>query len=159
LLREPLGLDVEAYGAWVGASVHDVGQVVATSSTAGSEALATGIVVKLTRVLLLAPRVALLAVALSRREQGGVRAVRLPLFIVLFVGAVGLASLDVLGESAIVRIDDTRTVLLGMALFAIGTRVHLRQLARIGARPLALGLASWALIAAIAFAGVTIAWS
>jgi uncharacterized integral membrane protein (TIGR00698 family) len=157
-LREPLGLDAEAYGAWVGASVHDVGQVVATSSTAGGEALATRVVVKLTRVLLLAPLVALLAVALSRRERGGVRAARVPAFIALFVVAVGLASLDVLGASAIVRIDDTRTVLLGMALFAIGTRVHLRQLALIGPRPLALGLASWALIAAIAFAGVTIAW-
>ena len=50
------------------------------------------------------------------------------------------------------RIDDVRTVLLGMALFALGTRVHIPRLVRIGVRPLVLGLGSWALIAAVAYA-------
>ena len=68
-LRGPLGLDSEAYGAWVGASVHDVAQVVATSSTAGSVALSTAIVVKLTRVMLLAPIVALIAVRHARTAR------------------------------------------------------------------------------------------
>ena len=31
-LRVPLGLDPVAFGSWVGASVHDVGQTVATAS-------------------------------------------------------------------------------------------------------------------------------
>ena len=62
-LQGPLGLDDEQFGAWVGASVHDVAQVVATSSTAGGVALATAIVVKLTRVMLLAPLVAGIAAA------------------------------------------------------------------------------------------------
>jgi len=57
------------------------------------------------------------------------------------------------------RIDDVRTILLGMALFVLGTRVEIRRLLRIGARPLALGLTSWALIAAVAYAGVRIAWT
>ena len=56
------------------------------------------------------------------------------------------------------RIDDARTVLLGLALFAIGTRVRFDRLVSIGVRPLALGLASWVLIAAVAFAGVRVAW-
>ncbi|TPX03278.1 putative sulfate exporter family transporter, partial [Schumannella luteola] len=47
------------FGAWVGASVHDVGQVVATAQTAGAVALAAAVVVKLTRVLMLAPMVAI----------------------------------------------------------------------------------------------------
>ena len=73
-LRGPLGLDDEQFGAWVGASVHDVAQVVATSSTAGSIALATAIVVKLTRVMLLAPLIAGIAIgtaaARGRRPTG-----------------------------------------------------------------------------------------
>ena len=66
-LQGVLRLDDEQFGAWVGASVHDVAQVVATSSTAGSVALATAIVVKLTRVMLLAPLIA--GIALRHRSQ------------------------------------------------------------------------------------------
>jgi len=158
-LREPLGLSREAYGAWVGAGVHDVAQVVATSSTAGSVALSTAVVVKLTRVMLLAPLIAVLAVQRSR-SAGSVRR-RVPLlpgFVVLFVAAIGLASIVDISTRATHRIDDVRTVLLGMALFALGTRVRIARLIGIGARPLVLGLSSWALIAAVAYAGVRIAW-
>ncbi len=157
LLREPLGLDAEAYGAWVGASVHDVGQVVATSSTAGAVSLATAIVVKLTRVLLLAPLVAGLALVRGRsmRMRGGAV---VPPFLLLFIGAIAIASLGVLGEDAIDTIDAARTALFCAALFAIGTRVRLTRLVQLGGRPLALGLGSWVLIAVIAYAGVRIAW-
>ena len=36
LLMHPLQLSPEVFGAWTGASVHDVGQVVATAQTAGT---------------------------------------------------------------------------------------------------------------------------
>lgn len=159
-LRDPLGLSREAYGAWVGAGVHDVAQVVATSSTAGGLALSTAVVVKLTRVMLLAPLIGVLAFQRSRsRDTLTRRTPLIPGFVALFVAAIGLASVDVISKATTHRIDDLRTVLLGMALFALGTRVRLARLVRIGARPLVLGLSSWALIAAIAYAGVRIAWT
>ena len=158
-LRGPLGLSREAYGAWVGAGVHDVAQVVATSSTAGGVALATAVVVKLTRVMLLAPLVAGLALQRSRSGRTVRRTPLVPGFVLLFVAAIGLASTDVVSKQMTHRIDDVRTVLLGMALFALGARVQIPRLLRIGVRPLALGLASWALIAAVAYAGVRIAWA
>jgi uncharacterized integral membrane protein (TIGR00698 family) len=160
-LRGPLGLDDPQFGAWVGASVHDVAQVVATSSTAGSVALATAVVVKLTRVMLLAPLVAIIAVR-HRRPQGSTGGKRPPLvppFIVAFVGMVVIASLGIIPDSTIHRIDDLRTVLLGLALFALGTRVDVGRLRKIGPRPLVLGLASWLLIAVVAFVGVQLAWA
>ena len=158
-LRDPLGLSREAYGAWVGAGVHDVAQVVATSSTAGGLALSTAVVVKLTRVMLLAPLIGVLAVQRSRSRDTLRRTPLIPGFVVLFVAAIGLASVDVFSKATTHRIDNVRTVLLGMALFALGTRVRVARLVRIGARPLVLGLTSWALIAAIAYAGVRIAWT
>lgn len=157
-LRGPLGLSPEQYGAWVGASVHDVGQVVATSATGGSVALATAAVVKLTRVMLLAPLVALLALGTGGDSRGRARLHAVPAFVLLFVGAIGVASLGILPDGALPWIDHLRTMLLAAALFAIGTRVDVRRLARLGARPLALGLGSWALIAVIAYAGVLVAW-
>ncbi len=159
-LRGPLGLDDEQFGAWVGASVHDVAQVVATSSTAGSVALATAIVVKLTRVMLLAPLIA--GIALRHRQTratGGPRPPLVPPFILAFIGMVVVASIGVIPDRAVARIDDLRTVLLGMALFALGTRVNVGRLRQIGARPLALGLASWLLIAVVAYAGVRLVWA
>ncbi len=158
-LQSALGLDDEQFGAWVGASVHDVAQVVATSSTAGSVALATAIVVKLTRVMLLAPLIA--GIAVSHRRGGvddGPRPPIVPPFIVAFVGMVVIASVGVVPDRLLVRIDDLRTILLGMALFALGSRVDVGRMCRIGARPLVLGLGSWLLIAVVAYAGVRLAW-
>ncbi|WP_221476376.1 YeiH family protein [Streptomyces zagrosensis] len=67
LLQHPLGLSDAEFGRWAGASVHDVGQVVATAQTAGSGALSDAVLVKLMRVAMLAPLVA--AVALSVRAR------------------------------------------------------------------------------------------
>ncbi len=62
-----LGLSDQANGIWVGASVHDVAQVVATGAAGGSSVLAVAVVVKLSRVVLLAPIVA--GVNLNRRRR------------------------------------------------------------------------------------------
>lgn len=66
LLQQPLGLDELEFGRWVGASVHDVGQVVATAQTGGAGALREAVLVKLMRVVLLAPLVAGVAVMVRR---------------------------------------------------------------------------------------------
>ncbi|TFD53478.1 putative sulfate exporter family transporter, partial [Cryobacterium frigoriphilum] len=66
VLWHPLGLSSLQFGHWVGASVHDVGQVVATAQIAGPAALAVAVVVKLTRVLMLAPIVTVAAVIARR---------------------------------------------------------------------------------------------
>jgi uncharacterized membrane protein YadS len=89
---------------------------------------------------------------------GGSRLRAVPGFVVLFVVAIGIASLDVIPGGGMTWIDRARTLLLAAALFAIGTRVDVRRLARLGARPLALGLGSWALIAGVAYLGVLVAW-
>ncbi|GAB3138243.1 YeiH family protein [Marisediminicola antarctica] len=75
-LQAPLGLSNADFGHWVGASVHDVGQVVATAQTAGSAALAIAVVVKLTRVLMLAPMVTVASVAVRRREAASAASAR-----------------------------------------------------------------------------------
>jgi uncharacterized integral membrane protein (TIGR00698 family) len=149
-----LGLDAEQFGMWTGASVHDVGQVVATAQVAGASALAIAVVVKLTRVALLAPMVAITGVVL-RRE--GKHPAIVPLFLVGFLAAVVARSFLPLPEPFLDAAENVQFVLLGMALFGLGAAIRIGALVRTGARPLAVAGLSWAAIAAMALAAVLIA--
>jgi len=156
MLRVPLGLDVTAFGSWVGASVHDVGQTVATASRVPG-ALTAAVVVKLTRVVLLAPLVAGVAVATRRRGRSaatGRRPALVPLFVVGFLAAIAVASSGAPSAALLSVGHRVQEVLLTAALVGLGTGISLTALRRTGGRALALGLLSWLLVAAVAYAGV-----
>ncbi|RZU65962.1 putative integral membrane protein (TIGR00698 family) [Microterricola gilva] len=169
LLWHPLGLSNEQFGQWVGASVHDVGQVVATAQIAGPAALAVAIVVKLTRVLMLAPVVAV-AAGVERRRHGAAvelatrtgaaapdaaaRPPIVPLFVAGFLAAVLVRTLFPVPESVLEVADWLQTALLAMALFGLGSAVRLGELVRTGWRALLVGLLSWTLIASLAYGAV-----
>ncbi|WP_411719877.1 YeiH family protein [Mycetocola sp.] len=158
VLWHPLGLSDLEFGHWVGAGVHDVGQVVATAQLAGGGALAVALVVKLTRVLLLAPIVAVAGVVERRRDvpDGAVRPPIVPLFVAGFVGAMLVRTVIPLPEPVLTAADGIQTVLLAMALFALGAAVNLRRLGSTGWRSLVVGLLAWLLIAGLAFAAVSL---
>lgn len=166
LLTHPLQLSPEVFGAWTGASVHDVGQVVATAQTAGTSALAIAVVVKLTRVILLAPMVA--AAGLQQRFTAR-RASRrtpdetaggfvssdsafpplIPLFVLGFLAMVVLRSTGWLSPGWLDAGNALQELLLGMALFGLGSAVRIRTLLHTGSRALLAALASWFLIAVL----------
>ena len=154
-----LGLSASQYGAWVGASVHDVGQVVAAASSKGEVALKLATLVKLTRVAMLAPLLA--GVALHARRRQGEAALAgakgpplLPLFIVLFLAASAITSTGVLSTHVLADVKNAETILLGMGLVGLGSNVNLRKLRAVGGRPLGLALGSWALVAIVSLAAV-----
>ncbi len=154
-----LKLDDDAFGSWVGASVHDVAQTVAASSAVSNEARSAAVIVKLTRVVLLAPLVA--GVSVWRRHQGSTfasdrRPPILPLFVVGFLAAIALRSTGWLSAPTIKTLKSVEQVLLAMALVGLGTGVQWSKLRRVGGRPLVLALASWVFIAALSLAGVVI---
>lgn len=142
-LQAPLGLSDRDFGIWAGASVQEVGQVVAAASPAGAAALAVAVVVKLTRVLLLAPVVA--AVSAGRRLRadapspvGGVRRPPLvPLFVIGFVACAVLRTLGLVPEVMLGPIAQIQIGALGAALFGMGASVRLGSLVR-GSGPLML---------------------
>ncbi len=156
MLREPLGLDVEAFGVWSGASVHEVAQVVATASVAGSGALAVATVVKLTRVILLAPLIAGYGLVQRRCLPAGERPPLVPLFVIGFLLMVGVRSTGLLPEVVVHGASILTTVLLAGALFGLGTSVHLRGLLRTGGRALALGAGSTLIAAAVSLLAITL---
>jgi len=169
-LASLLRLDNRQFGHWVGASVHDVGQVVATAQTAGAVALAVAVVVKLTRVLMLAPIVAIASIQTRRRDSvadasldassgassaaSSKRPPIVPLFILGFIAAVLVRSLIPLPDALLASADVVQSALLATALFGIGASLRLEQLARSGLRALAAGLVSWIAILGLSLAVV-----
>jgi len=146
-------------GQWAGLAVHDVGQVVATAGTLGAGALAVAVVVKLTRVILLAPMVALAALGARRSarragERGGALPPVVPLFIVGFVALVIVRTLVPLPGWLLDGADIVQSALLAAALAAIGAALRLERLVRSGARSLAAGALSWLVILGLGLAAV-----
>jgi uncharacterized integral membrane protein (TIGR00698 family) len=155
ILATPLGLTDEGFGAWVGASVHDVAQVVATASGAGASIVAIAVVVKLTRVVLLAPLVA--GVNLHRRREAhddGGRPPLMPLFVALFLVAVALRSTEWLPAEMISTGRELEGWTLTAALVGLGAGVRIDRLRRLGPRPLVLGAAAWLVVAGVSYLGV-----
>lgn len=156
LLSGPLGLTDEGFGAWAGASVHDVAQVVATASTAGAPVVAIAIVVKLTRVVLLAPIVA--GVNIHRRDErasvDGKRPPIMPAFVVLFLGAVALRTTGWLSDDLISLAKETEGWMLTAALVGLGAGVRVDRLRQLGPQPLVLGAIAWVMVAAVSYVGV-----
>jgi uncharacterized integral membrane protein (TIGR00698 family) len=147
-----LSLSAEQFGWWTGAAVHDVAQVVATSSSNGDLALEVAVVVKLARVVLLAP----LVLAISLCQRGSVnseitkRPPIVPVFVILFVAAVVLRSANLLPSTLIDVINSLRSWLFTMAMFAVGSSVRLKSMFAMGGRPLVLGAVAWIGLASFA---------
>ena len=163
MLQHALHLGNEAYGAWAGASVHEVAQVVAAASPAGQEALSTAVVVKLARVIMLAPLVALVAYMARKRSKadqsaaGGKKMPLVPLFVLGFLAMVVVRTTGVLPQGLLDVVKILTTAMLAAALFGLGTGVKVRVLLATGPRALVLGAISTVLIAAVAYAGVWLA--
>lgn len=153
LAASMLGLSPPVAGAWVGLSVHDVGQAVATAELLGAEALEVAVVVKLGRVLLLAPVIVVLALLVRRDAAGsqriGPRPKVVPLFVVGFLMAILLRSLDVLPEAVVTAAGTGERICFALALFAMGADVQLSRLRGLGLRPIVLGGSAWIGLAAI----------
>ncbi len=149
------GLDLvtKQFGTFAGAAVHDVGQVTATASAYDESSLAPATLVKLTRVILLAPMVA--GVGVHRRrtssvEPGAKRPPIVPLFVLGFLAAICLRATGWLSSDALSAAKEVEQALLTAGMFGLGAGVEFARLRRLGGRPLVLGVASWVLVAAAA---------
>jgi uncharacterized integral membrane protein (TIGR00698 family) len=151
-----LGLSAYDQGRWIGASVHDVGQVVATATVVGPAALLPAVAVKLIRVAMLAPVTTVIGLwaRRSRHTTAAHRPPVLPVFLLGFLAMVAIRSTGVLPRAVLDGAGTVKDVLFAAALFGLGSCVRLGPLLRTGRRALLLGLVSWTLIAGVSYAGV-----
>lgn len=163
-----LGLSTEQTALWAGASVHEVGQVVAIGGLLGGGALGLAVSMKLARVLLLAPVAAILGArsrALSPEtglETGqdhgasGKRPPIVPLFLVGFILAAVLRSILPVPHEALALASLLQEFLLATAMFALGAGVHLRTLLSGSGKLLTLAAGSTALVAVLGLGGALV---
>jgi uncharacterized integral membrane protein (TIGR00698 family) len=153
LFPAALHLDPHAFGLWAGASIHEIAQVVAAAFQDGKAAGDLATVTKLARVMLLAPVVILLGLASTRARRStgvaptGRTAPPIPWFALGFVAVIGFNSLDLLAAAAKADLVQLTTLLLSMALAAMGLETDMRKLKAEGWRPLLLGAGAWVFIA------------
>ena len=155
LIGQGIGMTDRQLGEWAGLSVHEVAQVIAAASPAGAAAVGVAVVVKLTRVLLLAPMVA--GVSVWQRRSGGDAGARpplVPLFVLGFLAMVAIRSTGAVPAEALSTATTATTVLFAAALFGLGTAVRLPALLRTGRRGLVLGALATVLVSLLALAAL-----
>ena len=160
-----MGLSDETFGAWAGAAVHDVGQVVATASLWSDTAVQSAIVIKLSRVCLLAPIVLIISIRHRRwlTSQGNSGAVNvakpplIPLFVIGFILIAIINNVLTIPASLHDSLVLLSKVLLSAGLVALGASVRWSAIKAIGGRPLAMGLLAWLLVGGLSLAGVQLA--
>ncbi len=146
----------QEFGIYVGGTIHEVAQVVAVGSIDGpdTEMAKAAVIVKMTRVIMIAPMLILLGIYLSYTakksggEAGGVKLV-IPWFAVYFIGMAGINSLiqgyvesgateAMAGmiQSTITNINQIDTFLLTMAMTALGMGTRFAKFKGLGLAPL-----------------------
>jgi uncharacterized integral membrane protein (TIGR00698 family) len=153
-----LGLTAEQSGLWAGSSIHEVAQVVAAGGTIGGAALGLAVIVKLARVLMLAPVMMVLSYFRRRSLRGASADIKrppiMPLFVAGFIVMVLLRSSGILPTPVLDVTKLFQTIFLAAAMFALGTGVRVKSLIKVGPKPFLLATITTIVVAAVALAGV-----
>jgi len=162
-LGHVMGLSDQTFGAWAGAAVHDVGQVIATASVWSDEAVKSAVVIKLARVCLLAPIVLILSIRhrryLSAQGQSAATSAKVPLIPFFVLGFIAVAILQNTLDVPVRAHDDivlTSKILLGAGLVALGSGVRWKAIRAIGPRPMLMGMIAWIIVGGLALVAVRI---
>ncbi len=151
-----LDMTAREFGIYVGGTIHEVAQVVAVPASvpgAGAEMANSAVIVKMTRVIMIAPMLIILGIYLSYSAKkngtvgGGVQLV-IPWFAVYFVGMAGFNSLQIVPEQIVALINEIDTFLLTMAMTALGMGTRFAKFKGLGLAPFytALSMFIWLVV-------------
>lgn len=158
-LGSGLALGDEQFAIWAGASIHDVAQVVAAGATRGPEVLAAAVVVKLTRVLLLAPLVAGVSARRQRQRRMETETAPplVPGFVVGFLLLLATRSTGVVPEFVVDTVATFERMVFAIALVGLGAGVRVGKLRKLGGAPLLLGAIAAVLVGGVSLGAVLLA--
>lgn len=134
-----LDLNDTTYGIFAGATVHEVAQVVAAGFAVSTDAGNTATIVKLTRVMMLAPLLIVLSLYLAKKHSThgiNLREVPIPWFVFGFIGMVGINSLGILPKDSVNGINYIDTFLLTVSMAALGIETNMGKMKKAGMKPI-----------------------
>ena len=148
-----LPVTAQSYGIFAGSSIHEVAQVLAAGHAISESAANTAVIAKMVRVMMLAPFLLGLSAWLARHPEGygaGPRIqpgavfqkrrqaapIVIPWFALGFVAMAGLHSLKVLPVQWVAPLTRLDTLLLAMAMAALGLTTHVSAVRQAGVKPL-----------------------
>lgn len=143
-------LSAQQLSIYTGATLHEVAHVVGAGDAMNSATVdiqTNAVIVKMIRVIMLAPVLLVLSFILSRKEaqsqagEAGARPrVSVPFFAIMFVVVICFNSLNLLSEAVVNALNFTSTALLTMAMTALGLNTTISQMKKAGWQPFLLAL-------------------
>ena len=137
-----LGLDARQMGVYTGSTLHEVAHVVGAGNAMGAGIADTAIIVKMIRVILLAPVMLVMALVSEKRSRashsGGKRRITIPWFAFGFILVICFNSLNLLPAGVTEWINGFDTFLLTMAMTALGAETNFAKFKQAGVKPFLL---------------------
>jgi uncharacterized integral membrane protein (TIGR00698 family) len=140
-----LHLTQTQFGIWAAIAIHDTSSVVGAASAFGAEALQIATTVKLTRALWIVPLTLGTAFAFRRNKAK----IALPWFILFFVLASVVRTYVSAPQITWDVLVHIARIGLTITLFLIGSSLSRASLAKVGVRPLILGVVLWLVISSV----------
>ena len=151
-----LDMSEKAYGMFVGGTLHEVAHAVAAGQAISIDAGNTAVIVKMLRVIMIAPLLICLGFWLNRFPEkteeesrvpsyGTYNFSSFPWFAVLFIACIGINSLGIIPKQAVSVINSLDIFMLTMAMCALGMETSLEKVRMVGPKPFLLAgvLALW----------------
>ena len=141
LLFQFVDISENDFGVYIGSTVHEVAQAVAAGQSISAEAMETAVVVKLIRVMLLAPFILILSTLLCHIDKSAdskKSTIIIPWFVFGFVATAAINSLFVLPEFITETFNVISQFLLAIAMAAIGAQTRWQIIKQAGSKPMLL---------------------
>jgi uncharacterized integral membrane protein (TIGR00698 family) len=159
-----LGLGMVPSAVFLGASIHEVAQVVAAGDVFGDQATPLATTVKMIRVAMLPVVVFALLMLLSWRDRQSLTAAdeshsqeaNVPVFLLGFVAAIVVANTGWLTPSGIAAMTKASSLCLVISMVALGATTSIKGLLALGPRAIAAIFVQTLIIATISALGVSI---
>lgn len=154
ILADMLFLSDRASGVFLGATIHDVAQVVGAGYSISDEAGNTATLVKLLRVSLLVPVIIAISIFFATKASAQTTVLPVPPFVLGFVCLVLIGSSGYIPEYVSEAVLNISRWCLITAISALGMKTSLRKFVDIGGRAIGLVLGLTVALAALAIAAV-----
>lgn len=153
VLSVAIGFDDKTTGVFIGATVHDVAQVVGAGFSVSEETGNVATLVKLLRVIMLAPVVVVATLVIrtvaSAQEAEGKRPPLVPIFVIGFVALAALRSTGLVPEIIVEIASEASRWLLVVAIASVGLKTQPKDILNVGLPAVALLVAETAFLAVL----------